>query len=416
MRKPHFANRGHMSNDHLKRSDFNKRLFKPLRAKNLYFCCLLLIEIVCCSPVFSSSAQPSKPQVIAYLFPQNQVIQPETIAVQKLTRINYAFANIQDGKIIEGFPSDPQNYAVLQTLKQQNPSLKVLVSVGGWLWSGNFSDMTFTRQSRALFIESAVKFIEKYNLDGLDVDWEYPGMTGAGNRFRAEDKQNYTLLLKELRQQFRHEEKKLHRKLYLSVATGSGTDFLEHTEMAKVQKYVDTINLMAYDYYEPSSDPNTGHHAPLFANPADPKKISADRSVHEYEEAGIHPEKIVLGVPFYGHVWGNVADSNHGLFQPGKAIPNAYAKYSNIASDMLQHGYTRYWDSIASAPYLYNPTDKIFISYEDPESLTAKCKYILDHKLGGIMFWDYSSDLSGTLLDTIDQHLQTQSNMEVGIR
>lgn len=62
--------------------------------------------------------------------------------------------------------------------------MTVLVSVGGWTWSGNFSDAALTKQSRKLFIESAVSFVEKYNLDGLDIDWEYPGMIGNGNRFR----------------------------------------------------------------------------------------------------------------------------------------------------------------------------------------------------------------------------------------
>jgi chitinase len=73
---------------------------------------------------------------------------------------------------------------------------------------------------------------------------------------------------------------------------------------------------------------------------------------------------------------------------------------------MLSHGFTRYWDAAASVPYLYSPAQKIFVSYEDPESLAPKCKYVLDHKLAGIMFWDYSSDPSGKLLDAIDMGLR----------
>jgi chitinase len=176
--------------------------------------------------------------------------------------------------------------------------------------------------------------------------------------------------------------------------------------MDKVQMYVDTVNLMAYDYYEPGSDATTGNHAPLYTDPADAKRISADRSVQEYEQAGVPAAKIVLGVPFYGHVWGEVPDTNHGLFQPGKPVPNAFAKYSDIAGSMLNQGFTRYWDSAASAPYLYNPASRTFVSYDDPESLGLKCKYLLEHKLGGIMFWDYSGDRSGVLLDAINAHLK----------
>ena len=82
--------------------------------------------------------------------------------------------------------------------------------------------------------------------------------------------------------------------------------------------------------------------------------------------------KLVLGVPFYGHVWGQVPATNHGLFQPGQPVPNAYANYAAIVSTMLGQGYTRYWDAAASVPYLYNAEKQIFVSYEDPESLAAE--------------------------------------------
>ncbi len=346
-----------------------------------------------------------QPVIVAYVFPRNVAIQPGDIAARKVTRINFAFALIQNGKIVTEDPSDAANLAALVALKKENPSLTVLISVGGWLGSGNFSDMALTHESRNIFIQSVLQFIEQYQLDGLDVDWEYPGMIGAGNKFRPEDKQNYTLVLSELRKQFDQEEKKLHRPLLLTIAAGASGEFLDHTEMGEVQKHVDTVNLMAYDYYEPDSEQMTGNHAPLFTDPLDPKKISADRSVREYEQAGVPAAKIVLGVPFYGHVWGQVPASNHGLFQPGKPVPNAFAGYGNISTSMLNHGYTRYWDSAASAPYLYNAEQRIFVSYEDPQSLALKCKYVIDHRLGGVMFWEYKSDPTGTLLDSIDAGL-----------
>jgi chitinase len=253
-----------------------------------------------------------------------------------------------------------------------------------------------------------MEFLTRFDLDGLDIDWEYPGMVGAGHPFRPEDKQNFTLLLKEIRSQFDKQTRKTNRKLYLTIAAGASTEYLAHTEMAAVQKYVDTVNLMAYDYYEPSSDALTGHHAPLFTSSADPKKISSDTSVREFEQAGVPAAKILLGLPFYGHIWGQVADHEHGLFQPGKPIPNAYASYNIITTTMLPPAskqFVRYWDPAASVPYLYSSEKQIFVSYEDPESIAAKCRYVQSHKLGGVMFWDYSGDPSGTLLNTIDKAL-----------
>ena len=338
------------------------------------------------------------------------------ITAQKLTRINYAFANIKDGRIVNGFSHDDQNLALLVALKKENPSLTVLVSVGGWLWSGAFSDMALTRKSRDLFITSVVEYVTSHQLDGLDIDWEYPGLPGAETHFRAEDKQNYTLLLKELRSRFDKLEKELHRPLYITVATGASSEFLSHTEMNKVKKYVDTVNLMAYDYYEPDSDAITGHHAPLYTNPADPKKISDAHSVQEYEKAGVPAAKIVLGVPFYAHVWGQVPDVNHGLFQPGKEIPHSYAAYGDGPEAMMKNGFVRYWDPVADAPYLYNAEKQIFASYDDPESLALKCKYVLAHKLRGIMFWDYEGDTTGALLNAVDDGLGKNFDSQGGVK
>ncbi len=344
------------------------------------------------------------------MFTRGAALTPGQVDAKYLTRINYAFANIQGGRMVLGAPADAQNFAQLTALRNSNPRLTVLVSVGGWLWSTNFSDMALTAESRRVFEESVMEFLAQYDLDGLDIDWEYPGLPGAGHPFRAEDKQNFTALVKELRERFDAETRKTGRRLYLTIAMGAGDDVIAQTEMRKVQKYVDTVNLMTYDYYEAGSDATTGHHAPLFADPADPKKASSDETVRDYEKAGVPAEKILLGVPFYGREWGEVAEQNNGLFQPGKVIPGAYAPYSAITMNMLGQGFTRYWDDAAKVPYLYNAEKHIFVSYEDPESLSLKCKYVREHKLGGVMFWEYFGDHDGKLLETLGGELGVGSS------
>jgi chitinase len=259
-------------------------------------------------------------EVTGYVFARGNALTPGQVDAKYLTRINYAFANIKDGRMVLGAPTDAQNFAQLTALRNSNPRLTVLVSVGGWLWSTNFSDMVLTTESRRVFEDSAMEFLARYDLDGLDIDWEYPGLPGAGHPYRAEDKQNFTALLAELRARFDSEAKKTHRRLYLTIAMGAGDDVIAHTDMRKVARCVDTVNLMTYDYYEADSDATTGHHAPLFADPADPKKASSDETVRDYEKAGVPANKILLGVPFYGRAWGEVEDKNHGLFQPGKNV------------------------------------------------------------------------------------------------
>lgn len=371
---------------------------------------ILAASLLFNATAFAAPRKTASPVVIAYVFPQNHVLQPGEIDARKVTRINYAFANIKDGRMVEGFPTDAANFAALNALKKLDPSLTVLVSVGGWLGSGHFSDMALTEQSRRTFIDSVIAFLEKYNLDGLDIDWEYPGQPGAGNRFRPEDRQNYTALLRELRERFTQEEKTLHRRLYLSVATGAESSFLQHTDMAQAQRYVDTVNLMTYDYSVPGGDNLTGLNAPLFPDPADPKHASADQSVRECEQAGVPASKIVLGIPFYGHEWGEVSDKDHGLFQPGKPGPNTFVDYANLAANLPhgatpEQGFARYWDLAAAVPYLYNAKTHIFVSYDDPQSVSLKCRYALTHHLAGVMFWTYESDADGTLLHAVDAAL-----------
>src|ERR1700730_18163208 len=114
---------------------------------------------------------PAKKAIVAYVFVKDAVLGPNDVAAGSLTRVNYAFANIENGKIVEGFSHDRENFQVLNDLKKANPGLEVLVSVGGWTWSSAFSDVALTAQSRRIFIDSVIQFLRDNKLDGLDVDW-----------------------------------------------------------------------------------------------------------------------------------------------------------------------------------------------------------------------------------------------------
>lgn len=366
---------------------------------------LLLLFLLGATCFVGAQAPAGRPYVITgYVFARGASLTAAQIDAAKLTRINYAFANIQDGRMVAGSAADAQNFAFLRSLRNASPNLTLLVSVGGWLWSTNFSDMALTRESRAVFEDSVMQFLTRFDLDGLDIDWEYPGMPGAGHPFRPEDKQNFTALLKELRERFDASARR-GRRLYLTVAMGASDEVIANTEMQKVQRYVDTVNLMTYDYYEPGSESITGNHAPLYADPADPKAASSADTVRAFEKAGVPAEKILLGVPFYGHEWGQVKDQNHGLFQVGKPVPGANASFNAIESTMFGHGFMRFWDEASKVPYLYNPQQQIFVSYEDPESLKLKCQYVHSQKLAGVMFWEYFGDSNGKLLQTIHSEL-----------
>ena len=365
---------------------------------------MISVFLLFCTCQKSQTDDPPKDKyIIAYFFPQDRIITEDEIAVEKLTHVNYAFADIKDGEIIEGFKFDEENFKILNQTKERNPKLKLLISVGGWTWSGQFSDMVLSEKSRKKFIDSSIRFIERHKLDGIDLDWEYPNLVGYGNIYRPEDTKNFTFLLKEFRDALDEFGKKDHKHYLLTIAAGAFDDYLANTEMGKVQEYLDFVNIMAYDQYEAEADSITGHHAPLFTNPRNPKNNSADASIQKFMQAGVPVEKIVLGVAFYGRSWEVHKSEYHGLYEAAGPVKRRIRTSFKYLKPELENknGFVRYWDPKASAPFLFNEKEKIFISYDDEESLKEKCKYIHEHQLKGAMFWEYQSDYQMRLLQTL---------------
>ncbi|MBJ2175497.1 glycoside hydrolase family 18 protein [Aureibaculum sp. A20] len=320
---------------------------------------------------------------------------------RQITHINYAFANIKNGKVIEGYSVDTEALKKLNALKSINPNLKILISIGGWSWSKNFSDIALTEQSREIFANSAIDFMKKHKIDGIDLDWEYPGQNGDNNTFRPEDKENFTALLKRIREKL---EAIKPEHYLLTIATGANQAYLDHTDMAKAHQYLDFINIMTYDYYTGGSN-STGHHSNLFSSSLNPNGVSSAKAVEEHVNAGIPIEKLVLGVPFYGRWWKGVNAENNGLYQDSSGKRGSY-NFKEIEENYIdKNGFVALWDDEAKAPYLWNAKENQFVTYENSKSLKFKINYIKDKKMGGVMFWQFNQD-SGTLLNTISGNLK----------
>ncbi len=371
---------------------------------NFLFCIVLAITLL------SFANKKNKPVIIAYVGGFRGLIHTDSIDVWRLSHINYAFVDIKDNRAwLHNEATDTINLRKLSELKNLNPDLKILISIGGWSWSKNFSDAVLTDTSNKNFASSAVAIVAKYNLDGVDIDWEYPGMIGDSNTYRPEDKEHYTLLFKNLREGLDSLNQTTHKKYFVTTAVGGSQDYIEHTEMDKVQQYADYINVMSYDYAD-SHDSISGHHTNLYISSADTAQYSAHRSIQAFIAAGVPPEKIVIGIAFYGKGWQMQSSDNKGLYrpalQPARGGGFTYLKDSIIN----KNGFKRHWDATAKAPYLFNAEKKIFISYDDEKSVKKKCKYVKKYHLAGAMFWEYNSDKKEYLLKTIADKFKYAKN------
>ncbi len=379
---------------------------KNTMKKSFTIIAAILAVILCsCGPKNSNlDKTESGNYIIAYVFPGNRIMDASEVDGSLLTHINYAFANIIDGRMVEGYPNDSLNFAVLRQIREKNPSLQLLVSVGGWGWSGGFSDMALTPQSRAVFINSAVEFLKRHNLDGLDLDWEYPGLPGNNNIHRPEDKQNFTALLRECRQAL--DKLGGGKKHYLlTIAAASFQGFLDNTQMDVVADYLDFINIMTYDFVGEWGN-TTGHHTNLLMPAFNPQAMSTASSVELFNSIGIDNNKLLIGVAFYGRGWYDVNPANNGLGQPGIGMTSVNLNYYSIVNNYLNNpAYQQLWDNNAKAPYLWNPTERVFITYENPRSIGYKARFVKEKGLRGIMFWQYFGDHQKQLLKSMAEEL-----------
>jgi chitinase len=343
------------------------------------------------------------------------------IPAEMLTHLNYAFAFISaDGEIMLAdewadtqypYPDDSRdqellgNFHQLQLLKEAHPNLQTSIAIGGWTGSANFSDAALTPESREKFARSVVEFMLRYGFDGADIDWEYPTGGGLGTNIRREeDPDNFVLLLEELRAQFDAQERLDEHHYTLTIAAAASPSINGRLDWDRLHPLLDWINVMTYDMSGEWSTV-TGFNAPLYDSQENPpESISIDTALNALLDLDVPPEKLVVGVPFYGRGWAEVLEDNDGLHQPFNGLPIGTFSpgtfdYSDLASNYLA-SYERHWHDVAQVPWLYNSETDIMITYDDPESIGLKAEYVREHGLGGIMFWEISQDSDDAALLT----------------
>lgn len=397
----------------------------PLFMRNLIFPLFILL--------FSCNGSTQVPQkLISGYFPswrwydRDKLVQPATLDYSRYDIINYAFLDVEpNGSISLTDPwadknlllgpinngSAPAGYD--QSKDLGNPvyhqsgkrfsdyahrnKVRLVVSLGGWAHSENFSQVAASAAARARLASQCGTIVQLYQLDGIDIDWEYPGQIERGGR--AEDKQNFTLLLQAIRQALDQKERQLRRELLLTIACSAAPARMTDIDWPQVKNLVDGINLMSYAFYG-HWDPVTNHNAPLFppANATQPG-FSCSEAVQNLLDMGVPSLKINLGLAFYGRT--QLTTGASGLHVSGLRCPDTIAFTRNAATPQYYEIMDRYnqgvydyqWDEVAQVPFLSGKTGiRSFVSFDDERSIALKAEFAKSRNLHGVVIWDIAAD------------------------
>jgi chitinase len=395
---------------------------------------VVFIGLASGSPLSSSgqlATQASAPptRVVGYLASWAVRTRGAAIAnlpAKRLSHIFYAFADIaSDGSVTLGnrcidvgacgrgapLPARARgNFGELRRLKARFPHLKLVISVGGWGGSGRFSDAALTDRARRKCSESAIDlFIRRWPglFDGIDIDWEFPVQGGLkGNVERRADRENFTLLLSELRRGLDAQGKKDGRHYELTIAASARPSEIANIELERIVPLLDFIGVMTYDYHTGGSIAH--FNAPLFAATNDPTPdLNVDASMRAFLRGGVPANKLLIGIPFFARAYGGVPNVNAGLLQPSKGPPADWRESDGSwrrlsRTRLTDPRYTRHWEPRARVPWLYEPRTGTWITYDDPEAVRAKMSYAREHKLGGVIIWELGAD-DGRLMQAVWQ-------------
>lgn len=332
------------------------------------------------------------------------------------------------GKPVNLDPTLPYkgHFNLMQTMKKQYPNVNILMSVGGWGGSRGFYTMLDTDKGIETFANSCVDFIRQYNLNGIDIDFEYSSATGqSGNPADfdlAEPRRKtlntrYNVMMKTLREKLDTAATKDGKKYLLTAAVTASSWVLGGVTSNEFAKYLDFLSIMSYDFHGGWNE-YVENLANIYPDPSDRETaqmimptLSMDWA-YRYYRGVLPPEKIIMGIPYYTRGWQNVQGGTTGLH--GSSKTPASGKYNVWGDDLDNDGVLepaganplwhvlnlmnsdsnlkKYWDSVGKVPHIWNDKEKVFLSFEDEQSIDARVEYIKNKNLGGALIWVMNGD------------------------
>ncbi|EPQ50562.1 glycoside hydrolase family 18 protein [Gloeophyllum trabeum ATCC 11539] len=385
---------------------------------------------------------------------------PENLDYSKFDILLFAFATPNSSSTISW---DSGATSLLKRLvsaaNNSGHGTKVVLSIGGWGGSYWFSNAMSSSSNRTSFVNACVSAVNTYGLAGIDIDWEYPNESGAGNPYSASDAANLLSFFQQLRSSL-GSSKIISAAVTQQPWIGSnGSPLSNVSAYASVMTYV---NIMNYDVFGASSNP--GPNAPLgnLCSTSSQPQASAEAAFSAWTKAGMPASKLLLGLPLYGYVSKSTATHLYGTYKrPGKsimrpseeeegevklnALAGEHARYKGknrakepmvsakaagdlssyygqqiafnqiVALGALQkqsngtytgaNGYTMGWDDCSDTPFLFNTSRSTVVTYDDTYSLGDKAAYAKQQGMAGCFTWSLDQDDGYTLQNVIRSNL-----------
>ncbi|MZG03226.1 glycoside hydrolase family 18 chitinase [Streptomyces sp. SID5614] len=340
----------------------------------------------------------------------------------KITHINYAFGNVQNGKCTIGdayadydkaYTADQSvdgvadtwdqplrgNFNQLRKLKAKYPHIKVLWSFGGWTWSGGFGQAV---QNPAAFAQSCYDLVEDPRwadvFDGIDLDWEYPNACGLTCDTSG------PAAIKTMADAMRAKFGANNLVTAAITADGSSGGKIDAADYGGAAQSFDWYNVMTYDFFGAwAAKGPTAPHSPLTSYTGIPQQgfTSAD-AIAKLKAKGVPAKKLLLGIGFYGRGWTGVTQAAPGGTATG-AAPGTYEAgiedYKVLKSSCPATG------TIAGTAYAHCGTN--WWSYDTPATIGSKMTWAKNQGLGGAFSWEFSGDTTnGELVTAIANGLK----------